>query len=105
MKKICFLLLVFLAACNPLNEINATNTVINCEIPNIPYGAPAVKTKLRVDSNGKVKEVILTHSSGSAEIDQAALKSIETCRIEANSKKDDYWISKDFNWTENIGRH
>ena len=97
-------LLLIISGCNQTFENSIQYQVSKCEIPNIPYGAPVVKTRFRVDSTGTIKEIVLTNPSGIEEIDKAVIKSIENCKVEVFDKKTDFWIDKDFTWTRNIGK-
>ena len=105
MKKMYLVLLLIFSGCNQTSENSLQYQMSECAIPNIPYGAPVVKTRFRVDSTGSIKEIVLTHPSGIEEIDKAVIKAIENCRVEMYDKKGDLWIDKNFTWSENIGRN
>jgi len=104
MKIMYLVLLLIISGCNQTFENSIQYQVSKCEIPDIPYGAPVVKTRFRVDSTGTIKEIVLTHPSGIEEIDKAVIKSIENCKVEVFDKRTDFWIDKDFTWTQNIGK-
>ena len=104
MKITHFVILFIISGCNQTFEKSIQYQVSKCEIPNIPYGAPVVKTRFRVDSTGNIKQIELTHPSGIEEIDKAVIKSIENCKVEVFDKTTDLWIDKDFTWTQNIGK-
>lgn len=105
MKILLPYFMIFLLGCNQISEGEHSYKVSGCEIPDIPYGAPAVKTRFKVNSEGKIIQVVLIQSSGSARIDQAAIKSVESCTIEIFDKKDEFWIFKDFYWVENFRKN
>jgi hypothetical protein len=104
MKSIVPIILLLLLGCNKEVSQPTNYKIFNCVVPNIPYGAPVVKTKFRVDIEGNIKEILITQSSGVKEIDDAALISISTCKIGDLKIKSDIWIDKNFTWSENIGR-
>ena len=104
MKKLSLIILLRLLGCNKDVVPTVNYKIFDCIIPNIPYGAPVVKTKFRVDTEGNIKEILLVQSSGVKEIDNAALKAISTCKIDDLKIKSDVWIDKNFTWTENIGK-
>ena len=105
MKRIYLILILFFCGCNPTKENNLQYQLSKCETPNVPYGAPAVSARFRVDSTGSIKQIELTHPSGIIEIDRAVIKAIENCRVEVYDKKGDFWIDKNFTWSKNIGRN
>ena len=90
--------------CNNESSKIVNYKLIDCVLPSIPYGAPIVKTKLRVDQLGNIKEILIIQSSGIKEIDLSVLKEVATCKIDIQEAKTEIWIDKTFTWTENIGR-
>ena len=72
--------ILLLSACN--DESGFTNYAIeipaSCEATNIPYGAPIVKIKFTVTENGVIENKSISQTSGYKNIDDVALKNIDT---------------------------
>lgn len=76
-----------------------------CEKTTIPYGAPSVKIKFSVSESGKINNQTVSQTSGYKNIDDAALKNIETCMylpLIINEKTQLSWVERTYTWTQNI---
>lgn len=104
MKISILILILLLAGCNAKSTESINYKITDCVLPNIALGAPIVKTKLRIDQYGYIKEIMIIQSSGISEIDLALTKAIVKCKVDSKDIKSDTWIDKTFTWTENIGR-
>lgn len=101
--------ILLLSACN--NESRFTNYAIeipnSCEATNIPYGAPIVKIKFSVSENGIIDNKSISQTSGYKNIDEAALKNIDTCKytpLIINSKPQASLMERTYTWTQNIAK-
>jgi len=104
MKIPILILIILLAGCNTKSTESINYKIIDCVLPNIPYGAPIVKTKLRIDQDGYIREIKIIQSSGISEIDLSITRVLETCKVDIKEVKSDKWIDKTFTWTENIAK-
>ena len=102
--------ILLLSACN--DESGFTNYAIeipaSCEATNIPYGAPIVKIKFTVTENGVIENKSLSQTSGYKNIDDVALKNIDTCKytpLIINSRPQASLVERTYSWTQNIANN
>ena len=58
-KILAIIILLLLGGCNNENSNIVNYKLSECILPSIPYGAPIVKTKLRLDELGNIKEILI----------------------------------------------
>jgi TonB family protein len=103
------ILLLILSACNKESEFSnyAIEIPDSCEATNIPYGAPIVKIKFTVTENGVINNKSISQTSGYKNIDDVALKNIDTCKytpLIVNSKPQASLVERTYTWTQNIAK-
>ena len=102
--------ILLLSACN--DESGFTNYAIeipaSCEATNIPYGAPIVKIKFTVTENGVIENKSISQTSGYKNIDDVALKNIDTCKyipLIINSRPQASLVERTYSWAQNIANN
>ena len=106
-KYIFQILILLLSGCadQEINNLHAVEIPDSCEVTNVPYGAPIVKIKFTVSENGIINNKSVSQSSGYKNIDDVALKNIDTCKylpLIINSQSQTSLVERTYTWTNNI---
>jgi TonB family protein len=104
-----FLFIILLSGCTDetLSNQQAVEIPGSCEVTNVPYGAPVVKIKFTVTENGIIDNKSISQTSGYKNIDDIALKNIDTCKytpLIINSKPQTSLVERTYTWTQNIAK-